>query len=93
MRGGSSGGGGGGASSFVGSSRVSGPSTRGPTTSSRMTGMHVNKGHGHGHHHRHRIFVSGVGWTYLDYPYTTCWQWVHVKTRHGWRWRHVYVCG
>jgi hypothetical protein len=72
-------------------------STRGPITGvgvNRVTGMHLGHGHGHGHgHHRHRIFITGVGWTYFDvYPYTSCWQWVHVKTRHGWRWRHVYVC-
>jgi hypothetical protein len=78
-------------------------STRGPITGAgvgRVTGMHLahghGRGHGHGHghrHHRHRIFITGIGWTYFDlYPYTSCWQWVHVKTRHGWRWRHVYVC-
>jgi hypothetical protein len=68
-----------------------------------MSGVHPGHGHDHGHdrdhdhdhdhdHHHHRVFIGDIGWTYYDYPYSSCWRWVHVQTRHGWRWRHINVC-
>jgi hypothetical protein len=55
---------------------------------------------GRGFHHRHHFrnfafFGIGVPYAYADYyPYDDyCYERVRVRTYHGWRWRHVYVCG
>ncbi len=65
----------------------------------RYTGDWKHQGdHHHGHHHRHHghgfAFFGGFyddGY-YPDYYYDDCYQWHRIHTRHGWRWRRVYVC-
>jgi hypothetical protein len=60
-------------------------------------GWHGPVGH-FGPFFRHRrFFAFGFG-PYFGYPYEAdyggedCWQWRHIPTRSGWRWRSVNIC-
>jgi hypothetical protein len=63
------------------------------------TGFGGMSGRGFHHHHHHfrnfALFGIGVPYAYADYYpyYDDCYDLVRVRTYHGWRWRHVYVCG
>ncbi len=63
---------------------------------------HANFRHGNFRHFRHFApFVVGFGVPYYyddysyyaGYPYDDCYRTMRVRTRHGWRWRQVNVCG
>lgn len=60
-------------------------------------GWHGPVGHLHPSFGHRRFFAFGFGPyfgypSYADYGYDDCWQWRHVPTRWGWRWRTVNVC-
>jgi hypothetical protein len=74
--------------------RSSGTYSRGQKYSGNWKHDGDHRGHHHRHHRNGFAFFGGVydGGYYPDYSYYDCYDWRRVHTRHGWRWRRVYVC-